>query len=122
RGGGGALRKNEVGLQRDEFLGESLHQLLVQRRPAIVDPNVAAFRPPKRLESLPECGNKGLSFPVTLGKPHQHTDPPHSVGLLRARRKRPRDSPTAENRDELAAPHCRPRRSRYHRTGSNEVR
>src|SRR5262249_58581394 len=35
-----ALRKNKVGLQRDEFLGESLHQLLVQLRPAIVDPNV----------------------------------------------------------------------------------
>jgi hypothetical protein len=60
------LRKNEVGLQRDEFLRESLHQLRVQRRPAIVDPNVAALRPPKLLESLLECGDESLSFPVAL--------------------------------------------------------
>src|SRR5215510_6433077 len=32
----------EVGLQRNEFLRESLHQLL--RRPAVVDPNVATLR------------------------------------------------------------------------------
>ena len=73
-------------------------------RPAIVDPDVAALRPSKLLESLPECGDEGLSFPVALGIPHQHTDPPHSVRLLRARRKRPRGR-TAEKGDELASPH-----------------
>ena len=47
------MSKNEVGLQCDEFFGELLDQLLVQRRPAIVDPNVATLRPSKLLESLP---------------------------------------------------------------------
>ena len=98
------MRKNEVGLQRDEFLRELLHQLRVQCRPAIVDPNVAALRPPKLLESLPECGDEGLSFPVALGKPHQHTDPSHTVGLLRARRNRRRDR-RANKREELAPSH-----------------
>ena len=31
-------------------------------RPASVDPDVAALRPPELLESLPECGDEGLSF------------------------------------------------------------
>jgi hypothetical protein len=44
RSGGRALRKNEVRLQRDEFLGELLHQFLVERRPAIDDPNVAPLQ------------------------------------------------------------------------------
>ena len=94
-------------VQRDEFFGELLDQRLVQRRPAIVDSDVAALRPPKLLESLPECGDEGLPFPVALGKPHQHTDPPHTVGLLRARRNRPRDR-RANKREELAPSHSRP--------------
>ena len=93
RSGGCALRKNEVGLQRDEFLRESLPRLRVERRPASVDPDVAALRPPELLESLPERRDPGLSFPVALGKRHQHADPPHPVGLLRARGERPRTPP-----------------------------
>ena len=54
----------KVGLQRDEFLGESLHRLrVVGCRPARVDPDVAALRPPELLESLPECRDIGLSLP-----------------------------------------------------------
>ena len=34
----------------------------------------------------------------------EHADPPHSIGLLRARRERPRSCRAAEERDELAPP------------------
>src|ERR1700738_2555599 len=80
----------------------------VQRRPAIVDPNVAALHPPKLLESLPECGDESLSFPVALGKPRQHTDPSHHVKLLRARRKWQCSRCAADNFDEIASSHCLP--------------
>src|SRR5262249_48657482 len=102
-GSGGDLRKKEIGLQRDQLLREPLHHLRVGPGPANVDPYVAAVRPPELLECLPKCCDPGLCFPVVLGIAHQHADAPHSVGL-RPRRERPRDR-TAEQRDELAAPH-----------------
>jgi hypothetical protein len=100
--GGCILRKNEVRLQRDEFRRVSLHCLRFKRRPASVDPDVAALRPPELLESLAECCDPGLCFRVALGKRHQHADPAHPFGLLRARRERPTESRAAEDRDEFA--------------------
>src|SRR5262245_36256996 len=48
-----------------------------------------------------------LCFRVALEKAHQHTDPPHPLALLRARRERPRRRRAAEERDEVAALHLR---------------
>ena len=108
--------KNEVGLQRDEFLGESLSRLRVAGcRPAIVDPDVAALYPSELPKPVAERGDEGLSFRVALGIPHQHANPPHPAGLLRPRRERPRRR-TAEQRDELAA------RSFDHLVGAGEQR
>ena len=91
-------------LQRDEFPRGSLSRLrVVGCRPASVDPDAAALRPPELLESLAERRNIGLCFPVTLGIPHQHADPSHPVDLLRPRRERPSNRHAAEKRDELAA-------------------
>ena len=89
-------------MQRDEFLREPLHRPRVERRPARLDPKVAAVRPAELLEFLPERRDIGLSFPVALGICHQHTDAPHALALLRARRDRPRGRRAAEQRDELA--------------------
>ena len=101
------VRKNEVGLQRDEFFRELPHQVRFSgRRPASVNPNVAALRPPELLESVPECRDIALCLRVAFGKAHQHTDPPDGVGLLRARRERPCCCRTADQRDELAPFHC----------------
>ena len=84
------------GCKRDEFLRESLHRFrVVGCRPAILDPGVAALRPPELLEPVPERRNMGLCFQVALGMAHQYTDPPHPLALLRARRERP-SSRTAE--------------------------
>jgi hypothetical protein len=48
-----------------------------------LDLGVTVIRPPKLLESVPERRDMGLCFQVVLGIAHQHTDPPHSVQLLR---------------------------------------
>ena len=42
--------RNEIRLQRNEFLCESLHRLHVERRPASLDPDVAPLYPPRLLE------------------------------------------------------------------------
>src|SRR5262249_49516929 len=105
RSGGCVLRKNEIGLQRGQFFRGSLpHLRIIERPPAGNDSDVAAFRPPKLLESLPECGHISLKFRVALGMRHQHADLPHPFALLRARRERPCHR-AAEKRDELAPPH-----------------
>ena len=69
------------------------------------------------------CGRRSSPIAATLaGTPrdaacpsgsfaagHEHADAPHPLGLLRARRDRPRCRRTAEKRDELAPSHCCPR-------------
>jgi hypothetical protein len=50
-----------------------------------------------------KCCDAGRRFAIVRGERHENADTPHSVGLLRARRDRPRRRGTAEQRDELAA-------------------
>jgi hypothetical protein len=92
RGDRCALRKNEVGLQRDEFLRKSLHRLDVAGcRPAGVDPDIAALCPAELLKSLPQRGEAGLpKIKIVRGEWHEHADSPHPLALLRARREGPR--------------------------------
>jgi len=54
------------------------------------------------LKSLLKRRHSGLSFPI-VGRCHQQPDPPHPLGLLRARRERPRGRRAAQQRDELAS-------------------
>jgi hypothetical protein len=85
--GGCGVRKNEVGLQRDEFFRELSHQVRFSgRRPASVNPNVATLRPPEFVKSVPERRDIALCLRIAFGKAHQHADPPHPLRLLRARR------------------------------------
>jgi hypothetical protein len=57
---------------------------------------------------LHKRGEAGLAFRVTLGRsPHERTDAPHPLRLLRARRKRPRGHPT-KNAKKLPSSHVRP--------------
>ena len=70
--GGRVLGKDEIGLQRNEFLRKSLHQLHVVRRPSKVNPCVAPLRPAELLEALAERSDPSLSFMVALRIRHQH--------------------------------------------------
>ena len=100
----GDLRKNDIGLQCDQLPRDPLHRLHVGPSPASVEPYVVALHPPELLQSLSKCRDPGLCFRVVLSIEHQHADAPHPLGLLRARRDRPRRS-AAEQRDELAPSH-----------------
>src|SRR5499426_1305984 len=52
-----------------------------------------------------ECCDACLSFRIVHSYVHNYADAPHPLGLLRPRRKRPRGSRAAEQRDEFAAFH-----------------
>jgi len=63
------LRKNQVGLERDEFLGKSLHRLdVVGFRRAGVDPDIAALCPAELLKSLPQRRDAGLPYRIVRGE------------------------------------------------------
>src|SRR6516165_12039596 len=73
----------------------------VARSPVIVRPDVACFRPTQVLQRLAESRNARLCLRIALGKAHQHADPPHPVGLLRARREWPSQRRAAERYQQL---------------------
>src|SRR5262249_33937794 len=78
----------------------------IAQPPAIFDAHVAAVGPAQLLQPLHEGRSAGLPFRVVRGQAaRQHADPPHTLALLRTRRKWPRDSGTAEKANELAPPH-----------------
>jgi hypothetical protein len=60
------------------------------------------------LQSLVERRDAGLSFRIVRSHGHEYTDAPHSLRLLRARRKRPPDRRTAKKCDEVAPLHVPP--------------
>ena len=103
RSGGCGLRKNEVGLQRDEFLRGSLHRLqsgVAQRV------SIRMLRPSTHpsLEPLPESNE----WPVLPGRSRHSPSARRSAASarpVRARRKRPGESRAADKRDEIAPPH-----------------
>src|SRR5262249_60060635 len=68
--------------------------------------HVLAVGPARLLQALQERGEPGHSFRIVRGQIRQHADAPHALGLLRARRERPRRGRrAAEKRDELAPLH-----------------
>ena len=73
----------------------------------IVDPHVAAVGPAQLLQPLQERRDAGLSFRIVRGRGHQHANAPHPLGLLRARRERPRRC-AAQQANELTPSHSRP--------------
>src|SRR5262249_5586278 len=75
-------------------------------RPAIIDPDVAAFGPAEFLEFVPECTNKGLPFAIALGISHQHTDPARAARLLRTHDGWCCQRRAADQRDEIAPSHA----------------
>src|SRR6516162_9021674 len=96
--------QDHLGSQGDQLFRENL-RLSAGRRKAIFDADIAFFRPSTLLEPLTECREAGPRCLIVLGEAHQYADPPHSVGLLRPRRERPRGRRTAYKRNEIASVH-----------------
>ena len=87
---------NGVLLRRGRLGGNVLG---IARAPDHLDPR-ALLRPTKLAQALPERCNADARVRVALDA-HEHADPSHALGLLRARRERPRRR-AAEECDEVA--------------------
>jgi hypothetical protein len=72
-----------------------------------IDLNIAVGFPAELLESLPERRSTKLPLLIIFRVKHQHADPTHLVGSLRARRERPRRS-SANKRNKIAPLHMPP--------------
>src|SRR5262249_2535118 len=94
-----------VGFALHEACGVAAHEFHIVGRPALVEFDFAAFRPPKSLELLFERAHPRLYVRLSFRVGHQESDAPHPLAhYLRARRERPR-SRAAEQRYERAPPH-----------------
>jgi hypothetical protein len=88
-GCGAAASDEDVGRERRQFGRVPAKVVGIGRGPARVDPHLATVDPaPQRLM---ERLNAGLKFRIVRGRGHQHADPPHALGLLRAHGERPRN-------------------------------
>jgi hypothetical protein len=70
--------------------------------PANFHAHVLTVGPAQLLQPLQERRHASLSFGIVRGYAHQYANAPHSIGLLRARRERPRNCRAAEQADEIA--------------------
>src|SRR5262245_40965011 len=96
------MRENDIDLEPDQFGGDLSETLAAALRPANLNRDVATFHPTEFAQTLHECGE-----PLALDQGRggaQESDGGQLACLLRARRKRPRRRPAAEQRDELAPP------------------
>src|SRR5262249_51445279 len=83
----------------------SANALGITCAPADVHANIASVGPARLRQCLSESQEAGLSRRIIRGCVHEYADAPHSLRLLRPRRKRPCGCRTADERDELAALH-----------------
>jgi hypothetical protein len=98
------MSQNDVRRERGQFRRVPANFRGISCGPARVDAHVAADAPTQLLQPLQERPDAGLKFGIIRACGQQHADPPRAIGLLRARRERPRCR-TAEKRDELAPFH-----------------
>jgi len=103
-------------LQSDQLPRERSYPIDVTTAPTQVHPQVAAISPTQARKRLNERGDASLPQGTVFVARNEHADAPYALALLRARRERPRHR-AAEERNEVAAFHGHPLRSRttpYH--------
>ena len=111
RGDHGHLSADQIGQQRRQAI-------VLDLQPVVLDRDVLAFDVAGFVEAFAERGHKAG---VGIGRPVSDKPDHRQRRLLRPRRKRPRNSRTAEQRDEFASPHIRSQpHETQHCIGSNE--
>src|SRR5215813_6365324 len=103
--GRSASSQDDVGRECNQFRRVSANALGVARAPADVDANVATVGPAQLRQRLRERQDAPLRYRIVHRETHEHTDPPHPLRLLRARRERPRGRRAAQQGDERASFH-----------------
>src|SRR5262245_40070410 len=98
------FRHDEVRRFADElgYIGPDV--IRIACAPDDVDPDIAVLRPTQLPQALAKRFDAGAHIGGALA-PHEQTNFPHSLALLRARRERPRGHRAAEQRYECAAVH-----------------
>src|SRR6516164_8765680 len=99
------MGQDDIRGERDQFRRVFAHVVSVAAAPAVIDTDVLADSPTRLLKTLRKRREAGQPLRIVRLHSHQHADASHPLGLLRARRERPRDRRAAEQRDELAALH-----------------
>src|SRR5262249_160899 len=100
----GAVCHDDFRRKRDQFFRVSANPRRITATPSDFKLHIAIFGPTQLMQQLYEHRETGL-LGCRFGRTHEHADPPHPLGLLCARRERPRCRRAAEKRDELAASH-----------------
>src|SRR6516225_5542938 len=100
----GANSQDDVRRECDQFRCVSAVALNIIPAPSDIYLHTAALNPTQLLQHLLERHDASLTSWIIGNGVHEHTDPSHMLGLLRANHERP-CSGTAEQRNELAPPH-----------------
>ena len=93
--------QNNIWGKRDQLRREFAIEVCIASSPADIDPHIFAFGPAKFLQALPEGRDASLSYRIIRTRAHEHTEPPHAFGLLRARNEW-NCGGTANKRDKFA--------------------
>jgi len=99
---------DHVWLHAREFGRVKPNSVVVATSPSIVDHHIGARSPSELLQAADECLFSSLLFGIAFIGREEHADPPHPLGLLRARGEWPSRRRATEERDELASLHGRP--------------
>src|SRR5262249_37724242 len=94
----GAGSQDDVWGKSDNFRRVPTSGIEAAETRAEIDLHVSANGPAHLLELLDECGVSLLSTRIVPGAAREHSNPPHPLALLRARRERPRSRCAAEQR------------------------
>src|SRR4029453_8519156 len=100
-----AAGKDDVRCEPYQFRGVATNAIGIASRPASVNPKVAANGPSQCLQSLQERSVADRRLRIVRSKRVKEPDTPRPLGLLRARRQRPRGRRAAEKGYERAAVH-----------------
>src|SRR5215469_9201739 len=100
----GAYGEDDFRRERNQFRRVGIASPGIDCAQAVVDLQVTSDVPSQFPKSLQERGVAGECLRVVRGQASEHADAPRTLGLLCARRERPRGR-AAEKRDELAPFH-----------------
>ena len=109
RHGRGASGQDDVRRERDQFRRVFASVVGICRAPQRM--SIRTLRPSVQPNCCSPCRNAAMracASGSSAARVHEHADAPHALGLLRARRERPRSCRAAQNAEKFPPPHVRP--------------
>src|SRR5262245_46643508 len=97
--------EDDIRRERNQFCRIGADAIGIGPCPTGLDLYVAPDGPARLLQALQKCPMSRLSQCIVGSTVMEHSDAPHALNLLHTRHERPSNR-AAEQRDELAPPHC----------------